>query len=110
MEKKDFISESKVKDLIKPMGSCLVSNHITLDGKLVGFMYRVAPEFEIDCGWRFVSGEETEEYMEDEDNSKVLDVNTVANYDPAIIPYLQLPVRTELERVEGSDKFQKLED
>jgi len=32
-------------------------------------------------------------------------VNTIANYDPAIIPYLDLPYGTELERIEGTDYF-----
>lgn len=35
----------------------------------------------------------------------VYDVETIANYDRAIIPYLNLPKGTELERVENSYKF-----
>ena len=36
------------------------------------------------------------------------EVNVIANYDPAIIPYLKMPVGTELEREEGTDNFQEI--
>ncbi len=36
----------------------------------------------------------------------IYNVNTIANYDKAIIPYLNLPFGTELERIQGTDKFQ----
>ena len=38
---KDFILKPEdIKDIISPMGFCLVSNLITMDGLKVGFMYR----------------------------------------------------------------------
>lgn len=108
MANKQLLSEEDIKQLIKPMGSCIASSRITCDGQKVGFMYRDQPEFEIDCGWRFLSGDESEDYLEHSDNAKVYDVNTIANYDPAIIPFLKMPVGTELER-EG-DTFVPVED
>ena len=36
----------------------------------------------------------------------IYNVNTIANYDRAIIPYLDLPFGTELERIENTDKFE----
>jgi hypothetical protein len=90
------------------MGYCLVSDKITVDGMKVGFMYREKPEEKDDSGWRFLSGTETEEYMDDENNTMIFDVNVVANYDEAIIPYLKSKVGTELERIEGSDDFKEL--
>lgn len=108
MGNKQLLTENDIKQLIKPMGSCIASSRITCDGQKVGFMYRDEAEFEIDCGWRFLSGDETEDYLENGDNAKVYDVNTIANYDPAIIPFLHLPRGTELER-EG-DTFVAVED
>ena len=103
------LKPEEIKDLITPMGYCLVSDKITVDGMKVGFMYREKPEDKDDSGWRFLSGTETEEYMDDENNTMIFDVNVVANYDAAIIPYLKSKVGTELERIEGSDDFKELE-
>jgi len=100
----------QIKDLINPMGFCMVSNKITVEGEKVGFMYREKPEDKNDSGWRFLSGTETQEYVDDPYTSKIMDVNTVANYDQAIIPYLKMPFGTELERLENSDEFIETED
>ena len=95
----------QITDLINPMGFCMVSNKITVEGEKVGFMYREKPEDKNDSGWRFLSGTETQDYVDDPHTSKIMDVNTVANYDQAIIPYLNMPFGTELERLENTDQF-----
>lgn len=100
----------QIKDLINPMGFCMVSNKITVEGEKVGFMYREKPEDKNDSGWRFLSGTETQDYVDDPHTSKIMDVNTVANYDQAIIPYLKMPFGTELERLENTDEFIETED
>ncbi len=105
-----IIPPEEIKDLIKPMGFCLVSNKITVDGEKVGFMYREKPEDKNDSGWRFLSGTETQDYVDNPHTSKIMDTNTVANYDKAIIPYLSLPYGTELERLSDSDEFVVLEN
>jgi hypothetical protein len=99
----------EIKDLIPPIGSCIASDRITVDGLPVGIMYREEPQDENDSGWRFVSGDETQEYIDDPLNSMVFEVNVMANYDPAIIPFLKLPIGTELERITGTDKFKKID-
>ena len=95
-----------IKDLIKPMGYCIASDRITVDGAKIGFMYREEKEDEDDSGWRFLAGDESEEYLDDTQRFMMFDVNYVANLDSAIIPYLKRKVGTELERVEGTDEFQ----
>ncbi|MBL7723403.1 MAG: DUF2185 domain-containing protein [Chitinophagaceae bacterium] len=69
-------------------------------------MIREEPFNEIDSGWQFFSGTEDQDYIDDTSNSAVYDVNTIANYDRAIIPYLDLPIGTQLERIRGTNKFQ----
>jgi hypothetical protein len=115
MAKDSFkLQPEDIKDLLPPIGFCLVSNQITVEGMQVGYMYREEPYEYIekerarednDTGWRFLSGFETEEYLDNPGNSKFFSVNVVANYDPAIIPYIKLPIGTELERAEGSNEF-----
>lgn len=108
-EKNLRLEPGQIEQLIEPMGECLATDHITIDGMKVGFMYRDEPEDNDDSGWRFLSGTENQKYMNDPSNSGVYEVNTIANYDRAIIPYLDLPVGTELERVEGTDEFREIQ-
>lgn len=96
-------------DLIESGKTCLVTNKITIDGMKVGFMYREEPDDEDDSGWRFLSGTEDDEYMDDPENMMMVDLNVVANYDKAIIPILKKPVGSEWERLEGTNRWQALE-
>ena len=107
-EKKFLLSENQIKDLVKSFGYCYVSDKITVDGMKVGFMYREKPYDNDDSGWRFLSGTETEEYIDNTNNLMIFDVNTVANYDKTIIPYIKNRVGSELERIENTDKFQNI--
>ena len=94
-------------ELVKNMGYCLASDKITVEGLPIGFMYREVPEEEMDSGWRFLSGTEEQDYIDDPINSNIFDVNTIANFDQAIIPYLKMAYGSEMERIPGEDKFRK---
>jgi len=48
-----------------------------------------------------MAGDETEEYVDDPRNWSWYDVNTIANYDPDIIPFLQVPFPVALARAEN---------
>jgi hypothetical protein len=106
MKPKNFrLKPEQIIDLIPAMGGCFATDRITVDGKKVGYMYREEAEEELDSGWRFFEGSESDEYVNDQNNIMIYAINTIANYDPAIIPYLDLPYGTELERIEGTDEF-----
>ena len=72
-------------------------------------MYREESDDEVDSGWRFFSGEETE-YTSDSANLGLYDVNTIANYDPDIIPVLGAEVGNAYERAHGAQPFRKAAD
>jgi hypothetical protein len=91
--------------LARPMGSGMASDHITVEGRLVGYMYREQPNHDTDSGWCFLSGDESQEYADNPDNWAIYDLNTIANYDPAIVAYLDCEYGTELKRVAGTDQF-----
>jgi hypothetical protein len=103
--KKFKIQAQEIVRLIEPMGGCLATDKITVDGLPVKYMYRSKPNNEIDSGWQFFSGTEDQAYLDDPNNSAVYDVNTIANYDKAIIPYLNSPLGTDLERIPGTGRF-----
>ena len=72
-------------------GSAFASDRITVDGVPVGYMYRNHPSDPFSSGWVFLAGDETDAYMNDADFFEIYDVNTIANYDPEIIPLLDSP-------------------
>ena len=110
MTNKEFkIKGHDIKQLIDSSG-CMATDKITVDGELVDFMYREQPDFKADSGWRFLSGTETQEYADNPDNWAIYETNTIANYDKAIIPYMDLPIGTELERIKGTNKFRQLKN
>ena len=109
LEKKFKLAKEDFRELIPNIGSCVATDHITVQGKKVGYMYREEPDSDIDSGWRFFSGEESQEYVDDADNMAMYSVNTICNYDQAIVPYLDSPPGSQFGRVEGTDKF-KLEN
>jgi hypothetical protein len=86
--KQPKLSAAQIRRLIAPMGGCIASDRITIDGARVGLMVRERPEREDDSGWVFLAGDEPQEYLNDVDNLAVYEVNTIVNYDPGIIPYL----------------------
>lgn len=69
--------------------NCFATNRIIVEGKKIGFMYRDIPKKgKDDSGWRFIAGDESSEYMADEKNFGLYDLNLLCNYDPDIIPFL----------------------
>lgn len=97
------LSASDIRPLAERRGAGIASDHIMVDGRPVGFMYREAPDDPHDSGWRFFSGAESEEYMEQSENFALYDVNTIANYDPSIVEWLDAPVGSAFGRNEHGD-------
>jgi hypothetical protein len=98
MKEKKFKPLESIKTLVKNKGSCIASDHITVEGLQVGYMFRSEPEFDTDSGWRFFSGKEDQDYVDNPDNMMIYHINTIANYDPSIVPYLELDIGSQLER------------
>jgi hypothetical protein len=105
-EKPFKIRADQIRQLIPNMGGCYASDRVMVDGLLVGYMYREDPTHDVDSGWRFLSGDESQDYVDDPDSLGIYAVNTVCNYDPAIIPYLGSPAGSSFGRVADTDRFQ----
>jgi len=110
MDKQFKLNAEEIKPLVEGMGACFATDMITVEGKPVRFMYREAPDNEVDSGWRFMTGYEDDEYMDNPDNHAIYDVNTIANYDPSIIPFLNAEVGLAFEKVPGAKDFVLVED
>ncbi len=92
------IPKENIKALVPSMGWCFATDRIMVDGARVGYMYREAPDSAEDSGWRFFAGDESEEYIDETSHTGIYAVNTVANYDPDIIPYLDTPPLCRYEK------------
>src|SRR5207237_8887934 len=90
MPEKHFkIAGSDMKPLLAGVacrGGCFATDTITVEGRRVGYMYREPPDFPDDSGWRFFSGTESADYLDDPAHTDIYDVNTIANHDAAIVP------------------------
>jgi hypothetical protein len=99
MSEKQFrLRADQIKPLVSGYGGCFATDRITVDGMKVGYMYREVPGFDVDSGWRFLAGDEPQEYCNDPSNLAIYDVNTIANYDPEIIPFLDAPIGSAFSR------------
>ncbi len=62
-------------DLVTEIGGCFATDKITVDGMKVGRMYREEPNKEDkkwDSGWRFFSGTEDQEYVDNANNTMII--------------------------------------
>jgi len=98
MNKKFKLAAGEIRDIAIGYGGCIATDMITVEGNKVSYFYREEPHFPQDSGWCFMAGLESQEYMDNAKNHAIYDVNTIANYDPEIIPFLKAPVGSSFER------------
>ena len=106
-QKQFKITAENIRQLIPNKGACFASDRITVDGMPVGYMFRDEPDKAPFSGWTFMAGDESQEYADNPDNWAIYDVNTVCNYDLAIIAYLDAPFGAAFGRVAGTDQFEE---
>ena len=104
-EKQFHLRADEIRPLAEGRGGCFATDMITVEGQKVGYMYREEPDFNADSGWRFLTGLESQDYLDNADNVAIYDVNTIANYDPEIIPFLDAPTGSAFARDQHSGKF-----
>ena len=106
------IKAEEMKELLpdwEGADGCIATNRIMVEGNKVGYCYREEPDNGWDSGWRFTAGDESDEYMDDPNNSAIYKLNTICNDDPDIIPLLNTPAPCAFERDENG-VFRQVED
>ncbi len=104
--KKWALPRSAMEELLEWEGGdgCYATDRITVDNRKVGIMYREKPAHPtLDSGWRFLAGDEDEKYMSNIDNMEIFRLNTICNYDPDIIEYLDNPVGSAFYRSKNGE-------
>ncbi|MDR1063952.1 MAG: DUF2185 domain-containing protein [Azoarcus sp.] len=104
-EKKFALTADQIKPLATGYGGCVATDMITVHGKPVGYMVRIPTSRPHDSGWCFTAGTESQEYMDNSANHAVYDVNTIANFSPDIIPFLDAPPQSAFIRDSGTGKL-----
>jgi hypothetical protein len=97
--KKFKLQSEEIKPVVESPGWCMATDRIMVDGCQIRYMYREKPMAAGDSGWRFFAGDEDDNYMKNDDNHGVYDLNTVANYDQTIIPYINSAPGSRFDRI-----------
>jgi hypothetical protein len=87
-----------IQRLVPGSLGCIASDKITVGGEPVAYMIREQPSRPELSGWVFMSGTESQAYTDDPKNFEVYALNTIANYDRDIIPFLHAPPGSSFER------------
>lgn len=106
--KKFALAKEELRELVPIKLGSFATDRIMVEGRKIGYMYREVSRRPEDSGWRFFSGDEDQAYINDLSHTGVYSVNTVANYDPDIIPYLNTPAPCAFEKVEGTNKYRRV--
>ena len=72
--------------------TCVATEVITTHQKAVGYAYRTAPATPTDSGWRFLSGSESEKYMNQPTHYITCVLVDFALEHPEVVPLLDYPV------------------
>ena len=75
----------------------------------VMFMYREEAEGD-DSGWRFFSGLEEQDYVDNPENVAIYDIETILDFDGTVLPYLNKPAGCAFERSYSKAAFKEVSD
>ncbi|MBO5349603.1 MAG: DUF2185 domain-containing protein [Clostridia bacterium] len=85
--------------------TAIISNKILEDGWKVSYFYRDEPSNDVDSGWCFMAGNETQEYADDASNFKIIYISSLLDIDSSIIDYVLKPIGTKMIRI-GHNEFE----
>lgn len=89
---------------------CFVSRKVLYDGVRVGYIFREAPEDEMDSGWRIFAGDESEEYTADSENIFYVALGAVLNRDDSFLSLLESETGSQFERDDATGEFRAVTD
>lgn len=79
------------------LGGCIVTKSL-LDGtSRLKWLFREESANPVDNGWRAVGNTDTQDYIDNPENSVVVDFDRLVEIEPAVLSVYALPVGTELE-------------
>lgn len=88
---------------IENAGGCICTRSVFEGRTPVKWCFRVKSVSPADNGWRFIGRDDSEAYINVAPNNLVLDFNTMANIEPAILLLYDMPVGTDVYLEKRSD-------
>ncbi len=79
-----------------------------IDMNYVGYCYRENSEIKIDSGWRFLYGDEDEEYLDNPDNTITQDLKDVIEWKTELKDIISFKPGTDLEWNPDKEIFEKV--
>ena len=89
----------------KYLPRCFVTHRVLYDGAPVGYLYREEPDVDEDSGWRFMSGDESDEYMDSSNNISFVSLGAVLREDDRIVDLLEEPIGSAFEFNYATNSF-----
>ena len=77
---------------------CFVTAAVIREGRPVGRLYREDPDASDDSGWRLLTGDESDDYLNDSGNVLYIAIGAVLNRDDSFVSLLDSPVGSAFER------------
>lgn len=101
-------AKTDLVQLTEKTGYALASKRLVENKMKVCFMYRENPDNSSDSGWRFLSGIEDDQYIQNPENIGLYDITTIAEIDPDIIPFLDSPIGAVFARQDDKSPLLRL--
>jgi len=78
------------------------------DQNFVGFCYRENSDIKIDSGWRFLFGDEDEDYLDNPDNTLTQDISELLAWMPKLETIVVARIGSEFEWNDATQIFDKI--
>ena len=79
------------------LGGCIVTRSVLSGSSRLRWLFREESRNPADNGWRAFGDKDTQEYIDDPNNSIVVDFDRLVEIEPAVLSVFSMPVGTDLE-------------
>lgn len=79
-----------------------------IDNNHVGYCYREYSDIKIDSGWRFLFGDEDEDYLDNPDNTETQDLSDVLKWKPQLSEVVSFKHGSEFEWDDEAKVYDKI--
>lgn len=86
----------KEAPLIQNAGGAIITKSIYEGKSKLKWLFREEGANPADCGWRAIGDTDTQEYIDNPNNLIIVDFNTLANIEPAVLAVYDMPIGTDL--------------
>lgn len=107
LKNKNKISNKEVSHItfMENAGGVIITKSLYEGKSKLKWIFREKSIDKNDNGWRAIGDTDTQEYINDSNNLVVIDFNTLANIEPAVLLIYDLPYGTDLQFCDEGKKY-----